>query len=264
MTDDVTAEGEATEEVVEPTEDTATSQDASEETTDEPKKEERKPRRNRRTESQRIAQLTAQVREKERELARLQEAAKAPQVDTSTAPKREDFDDYEQYIEARAEYSAVQAAEKRLSAAEKARAEAESKAQESEQARAFQQARDDTVDRGCEVYDDFEDVTGSDDLHITPVMADALLSSERGHDVWYHLGKNPEKAEKIAAMHPVQQIYELGRIEANLAGGKTASGAPPPTKPVSARGSSSNTLSDKLSTAEWMKKRAEEVRKSSL
>ena len=263
MMDDVTAAPESVEETpVEQPEDTATSGDATEDTNDDPKAE-KKPRRNRRTESQRIAQLTAQVRERERELARLQ-AQSVPQPTPADAPKREAYEDYESYIEARAEWKATQAAERRLSEADKARKESESQAQEQQQAHAFAEAREAALDRGSEIYDDFEDVVSNEDLHITPVMADALLTSKQGHDVWYHLGKNPETAEKIAAMHPVQQIYELGKLEAALSGGKTTSGAPKPTKPVQARGASSNAMSDKLDIAEWMKRRAEEVRKSSL
>ena len=262
MDDDVTAAPDDVEETpAEQHEDTATSGDATEDTKDEPKAE-KKPRRNRRTESQRIAQLTAQVREREREVARLQEQSK-PQPQPADAPKREAYEDYESYIEARAEWKAEQAAERKLSAAEKARAESHAKAQEEQQARAFSEAREAALDRGSELYEDFEEVVSAEDLHITPVMADALLTSKQGHDVWYHLGKHPEAAEKIAAMHPVQQIYELGKLEASLSGGKATSGAPKPTKPVTARGSTSNALSDKLSTAEWMKRRTEEVRKSS-
>lgn len=258
-------------EVVETTpEDTATSTEAepkevdpkieAEQSTEEPKEEpKKKPRRNRRTENQRIAQLTAQLREREREL----EAIKQPPEKPADAPKRENYDDYEEYIEARAEYRAEQAATKRLEAADKAREEREREAQAIQQHQTFESAREDTLERGSEKYEDFEAVTQQEDLHITPVMGDALLSSERGEDIWYHLGKNPDVAEKIANMEPVQQILEMGRLEERLSAGKTASNAPPPTKPVSSRGPANNTLSDKMSTADWMRKRNEEARKSS-
>ena len=235
------------------------SQDEPNQDESKPEPEKKKPRRNRRSESQRIAQLTAQLREREREL----EAAKQPPEPPADAPKRENFEDYEEYIEARAEYRAEQAATKRLEAAEKAREEREREAQTIQQQQSFESAREDTLERGADKYEDFEAVTQQDDLHITPIMGDALLSSERGEDVWYHLGKNPKVAEQIANMDPIQQALEIGKLEERLSSGKTASGAPPPTKPVNSRGPANNSLSDKMSTADWMRKRYEEVRKSS-
>jgi hypothetical protein len=248
------AEGEATPEVLQ-VEAPATSEDAPKE---EAKPAEEKPKRNRRTFEKRIDQLTAQLREAERRLN--EKPAESPK--TPDAPKREDFADYEEYIEAKAEFKAVQAAEKRLAEVEKTRKQDAERAQETAQQRSFMDARERVLDAGTEKYDDFEAVTTNEDLTITPVMADALLSAEKGDELWYHLGKNPELAEKIAAMHPVKQLMELGRLEATLAVGKRASTAPKPIDPVTSRGSTNNTLSDNLSTKEWMRRRNEEVRKS--
>lgn len=249
------AEGEATPEAVQ-IEEPAPSQDEA----PAPKPDE--SRRNRRNAERRIAQLTAEKREMERRLAALEQ--KPAETPTPSEPKREDFADYEQYIEAKAEYKAIQAAERKLSEAEKANRQAAERAQETAQQRAFTEARDAVIDRGTELYDDFEAVTTNEELPITPVMADALLSSEKGHELWYHLGKNPEVAERIAGLHPVKQIYELGRLDAQIAGGKRASAAPRPIDPVSPRGSNNNALRDNIPISEWMKRRSEEVRKSSV
>lgn len=239
---------------VEAQEESATSEDATEEV---PKVEE-KPRKNRRSFEKRIDQLTAQLRQKEREL---EETRSKSTQEPEKAPRREDFEDYESYIEAKAEHKAIQAAEKRLADAEAKAKEREARAQEEHQQRSFVEARENVLEKGVEAYPDFEAVTTNEDLSITPVMADALLSSEKGHDLWYHLGKHPELADRIADMHPVQQLMELGRIEATLSGRKP-SAAPKPTTTLNPRGTSANALSDKLSTEEWMKRRREEVRKS--
>jgi len=122
------------------------------------------------------------------------------------------------------------------------------------------EARESILEKGAEAYADFEAVTTNEDLSITPVMADALLSSEKGHELWYHLGKNPELADRIAEMHPVHQLMELGRIEATLSG-KKSSAAPKPTPSINPRGASNNSLSDNLDIKEWMRRRNEEVRK---
>lgn len=225
---------------------------------DEDKERERKGRRNRRTYDQRISQLTAQLREAREELEKAQ--AKSSQPDDKP-PKREDFDDYEEYVEAKAEYRAVKAAEQRLAEAEAKRAEADKRSQYERQQQAFTEARETTFERGADLYDDFEEVASNEDLTISETMAAAILSSKKGAELWYYLGKNPELAEDIASMNDMQQVYELGRLEASL-GTKKASNAPKPTKTVTARGTTSNALGDNLPIDEWMKRRREQVRKS--
>jgi len=233
----------------------ATSADAKpEEKTEEPQ------RKNRRSFQKRIDQLTAELRERDRKLAEYS----APKSEPSTAPKREDFADYEEYIEAKAEFKAVQAAEKRLQEAEKDRQKQAEQAQATAAQRSFIEAKETTLERGAAKYADFEAVVTNEDLEITPVMADGILSSEKGDELWYYLGKNPDVADEIAALPPGKQLMALGKLEATLTGGKKASAAPRPTEPVEARGSTTNALSDKLSTAEWMRRRREETRKSSI
>lgn len=231
--------------------DTATPSETQETKPDEPK-----PRRNRRNYGERIAQLTAKTRQLEREL----EQARSP-TKQEAAPKREDFADYEEYIDARAEYRAAQAVDKRLSDAEQKRRADEQAAAAERQQRSFEDAREAAIERGADAYPDFEDVTTREDLTITPVMADALLSSDKAHDIWYHLGKHPEVAEHIAGLSPVRQIAEIGKLEATLSG-KRASSAPKPTPTVQPRGATNNALSDNLDTKEWIRRRNEEVRKS--
>jgi len=237
---------------IEAPEESTTSEDAN----TEPKAE--TPRKPRRSVERRIDQLTAQLRQKEREL---EEARSKPTQTPAAEPKREDFDDYESYVKAVARHEAKEAAAERLAEAESKAKEREARAQEENQQRSFTEARESILEKGAEAYADFEAVTTNEDLSITPVMADALLSSEKGHELWYHLGKNPELADRIADMHPVQQLMELGRIEATLSGRKP-SAAPRPTTTLNPRGSSANALSDKLSVEDWMKRRREEVRKS--
>lgn len=217
-----------------------------------------KPHKNRRTFEKRIDQLTAQLRQRERELEEIQSKSSNP---PEKAPRREDFEDYESYIEAKAEHKAIEAAEKRLAEADAKAKERDARAQEENTQRSFAEARENVMEKGVEAYPDFEAVTTNENLSITPVMADALLASEKGHELWYHLGKNPELADRIAEMHPVHQLMELGRIEATLTGRK-ASAAPKPTTTLNPRGANTNALSDKLSVDDWMKRRREEIRKS--
>ena len=201
----------------------------------------------------RIDKLTRQIREQERQI----QALSRPQAEqpTDEAPKRESFEDYEEYIEARAEY----AAKKTLAEANNQR-QAETQQQAQQRAlEAAEVARDDLVEKGENAYEDFEQVCMTDDLHITPVMAEGLMASSDGHEVWYHLGKNPAKADKIARLPPAKQLFELGVLAASLKVSKTPSNAPPPPKPVNSRGRTDNALSDKEDIKTWMAKRSKQV-----
>ena len=233
-----------------PTEDTAA------ETTDEteePKAEEppeEKPRK-RRGFQKRIDKLTTQVREQERLIAELQTPKDAP----LSEPKRDDFDDYEKYIDARADYKA----EQRLEQDRKTRQEQSQQSQQREVAAAFEEARETVIESGIDAYKDFEDVAMSGDLQISQTMAEGLLQSETGHDVWYHLGKNPAKAEKISSLPPAKQLLELGRLEASLKSAKKPSNAPKPTKSVGSRGTANNGPADSSDLKTWMEKRNRQV-----
>ena len=227
-------------------EDTAPSEDS--EPAEKPAEEAHK-RKNRKSFDRRIAELTARSRQLEREL---EEARKPVQV--AAEPKREDHDDYESYVKAVAAYEAVQAASKHIAEAETRRRQADERREAESYQQSFEEARSTAYERGVDAYPDFEEVTTADDLAISPAMAEAILSSDKAHELWYHLGKHPEIAERIAGLPPVQQGRELGKLEATL-GGKRMSAAPKPTQSVQARGSTQNGLTDSLTTEEWIKRR---------
>jgi len=201
-----------------------------------------------------IDKLTRQVHEQRRQIAELS----TPREQAKAAPKRDDFDDYEQYIDARSEY----VVEQRLAKADENRQTQVNEARQRESAESYEETRESIIESGMDSFPDFEQVAMVNDgsLSISQAMADAILSSDAGHEVWYHLGKNPAKAEKIASLPPVKQILEMGKLEASLKAGKQPSNAPAPTKSVGNRGSTSNDLSDKLSMDEWVKRRNKQVR----
>jgi hypothetical protein len=67
-------------------------------------------------------------------------------------------------------------------------------------------------------------------------MAEAIIESEKGAEVLYHLGSHPDEAKRIAMLSPLAAARELGRIEARLSmpAPRTTTKAPPPVKPVGA------------------------------
>ena len=57
----------------------------------------------------------------------------------------------------------------------------------------------------------------------TPVMALAMKTSEQGPDVAYFLASNPGESERIAALSPLEQAREMGRLEGRYAYQETPS-----------------------------------------
>jgi hypothetical protein len=92
-------------------------------------------------------------------------------------------------------------------------------------------------------------------------MKDAIMVAERGPEVAYHLGSNPDEAARIASLPPLQQAIQLGRIEATLDPPKKVSTAPTPPPTVSKGNASSNFDPEKCTQAEYVKWREKSPRK---
>lgn len=89
---------------------------------------------------------------------------------------------------------------------------------------------------GAEVYPDFMTAVSTlDALGITGDQVNSLLGMEDAHKVIYSLGKNPEEAQRILSLPPIQQGRELERLAskpARAADPKAVSNAPKPISPV--------------------------------
>jgi hypothetical protein len=77
-------------------------------------------------------------------------------------------------------------------------------------------------------------------------VADALVQSENGAELVYHLGTHLDMADKLATMSPQQAMMELGRISANMSAQPNIklSAAPDPIEPISSGGSLSKDLGE--------------------
>lgn len=140
------------------------------------------------------------------------------------APKRESYHDYESFLEAKAEWRADQAVDKRFK--ERTEKEATERTQ-AERGKIEKTFRERSQKAATEV-DDFEDVLSASEAPMTPQMAEAIMHSELGPKLAYHLAKNPEEAERIAALPAARQATEIGRLETKI------ESAPPPKKPSNA------------------------------
>jgi hypothetical protein len=104
---------------------------------------------------------------------------------------------------------------------------------------------------------DFTEVAENPALHVTTTMASAIALDDKGPQLLYHLGKNPELADKIAQMSPHQQLVELGVLKATALAPKAprVSQAPPPIKPLTGNGSAATRSDEELSMEEYAAKR---------
>jgi hypothetical protein len=131
-----------------------------------------------------------------------------PQI---TKPKPEQFNDYDEYVEALADYKANQIFEQRTHQTQQLTRQ--QLAQREEQ-RLLAKAKTD-VEQASKRYADFETVVAS--VFLPTATLKAMYESEIGADLAYHLGKNPSEMERIQEMSPNSQIRELGKLEAKLA-----------------------------------------------
>lgn len=156
-----------------------------------------------------------------------------PQEDGPQPPRREDYQDYEAYIDARAEYRAALVFEQRLQEASR---QAQQRQSQEQVARSVQQDRAaiaQSADKFRATAKDFDEVMAGLDVPSTPVMERAIARTENPAAVLYALGKKPEVAQQIAALDPVDQAKAIGAIEFALKSRPPqVSKAPAPGNPV--------------------------------
>lgn len=173
-------------------------------------------------------------------------------------PTIDKFQNFDEYVAAKAEWIAARKIEQTLTEREKRAAAERETAERQKTAESWQQK----LQKATAEMPDFEDVISSADVPMTPAMQQAIMESDIGPKLAYHLANNPDEAVKIAQMTPMRAIATLGRLEERLSAApvKTASSAPEPITPVGQRATASKDP-DKMSTDEWLKWRREQIKK---
>lgn len=195
--------------------------------------EERQQERPKRSARDRINELTKRAHEAEREVQRMREAANRPPPESSSKPDPATFQSYDEYVEALADWKS----EQRVTAVLKQRDEQRTRDAESAAVEAKAQAWHERQGAFREVTPDYDAVVGKSSVQVAPHVVDALLDSDSGPDLAYHLAKHPETVKRINALPPLAAARELGRIEASLSTpaaprDKPASKAPAPITPA--------------------------------
>ncbi len=96
-----------------------------------------------------------------------------------------------------------------------------------------------------------------DELPLTRPLAEALIEADAPEKIMAFLAVNPDEVDRIARLSPARQAAEVGKLEAKLSAAPKVSNAPPPIKPIGARGGSSSNDPEHMTQAEYeaMRKR---------
>jgi hypothetical protein len=143
--------------------------------------------------------------------------------ETAAKPMADDFDDYDAYVEALTDWKV-----------DNKTREVASKATQSAEV-SFRQANwDDRQAAVVSIHPDYNEVVGSSDIELKQNVIDALMESERGPELAYHMATNPEYAAQLNRMSATGAALELGRLEASLDNpvAKAPSNAPTPITPI--------------------------------
>ena len=168
----------------------------------------------------------------------------APVADnTDKAPRREDFETWEAYEDARVDWrvetKARQANEKQVR--ELAQLLERSQREQQQTSLITQHAQRNA--EFAKYVPDFADVTDRPDVEVPGPASEAIMELPNSPAVLYAIGKDPSLAEAMHGMRPFQQAAFVGQISAALMQrSPQVSQAPPPGTPVGSRSSAPLTL----------------------
>jgi hypothetical protein len=162
-----------------------------------------------REEARKEAQTEREARQAlEARLAALESKGQPKANPVDEKPQPSQFSDAFEYAEALAEYTADQ----RI--ANMKREEAEAKQAEERQKVINQWSS--KVEAAKANLPDFDDIVASSDVVVNDDIRDAILESDVGPQILYHLAENDEIAKKIAGLSPKQALREIGKLEARF------------------------------------------------
>lgn len=162
-----------------------------------------------REEARQEAQRERQARvDLEQRLAALEQQRQPQASYVDQEPQPSQFADAFEYAKALAEFST----EKAL--AERDRQVAQAREQEAQQ-KIIQSWAQKVQDAKAELPD-FDDLVASSDVVVNNAVRDAILESDVGPRILYHLAENNDLAKKIASLSPNAALREIGKLEARF------------------------------------------------
>ena len=172
-------------------------------------------------------------------------------------PAQQEYSSYEEFVAAQARQAALDAVREQSEQQQKQQAEQKQRETHRQLVTDFLSSANQLA---AEV-NDFEDVAGSVQVGGTAV-GQALLMSDRGAQLSYYLGANPQelmRIEQASAGNPIVAARELTRLEAKaeaLIKSRSKSSASPQGKPLGVSPAvNSSAPSDRDSVEDWIRKR---------
>jgi hypothetical protein len=209
----------------------------------------------------RLDELTALRRDAERDrdywremATRQKEPEPEPKVAPQGKPELDTYGSYDEYVEALADWKFDQ----RMQAERSREQEQQLEQTRAQQVQTFQQRAQSVR----EAHDDFDEVVGNRSLPISEAMAETAYASEKGPELLYYLGQHPREAARIYALSPYAQAMEMGKLEVAISQpSRTQTSAPDPIEPVSGVGGPQSVDPDKMTTAEWVQWRNNQLKR---
>jgi len=162
-----------------------------------------------REEARQEAQRERQARvDLEQRLAALEQQRQPQAINVDQEPQPSQFSDAFEYAKALAEFSTERAL------AERDRQVAQAREQEAQQK--IIQSWAQKVQEAKAELPDFDDLVASSDVVVNNAVRDAILESDVGPKILYHLAENNDLAKKIASLSPNAALREIGRLEARF------------------------------------------------
>lgn len=183
-----------------------------------------------------------QISELNQRLEQLAQSAPEPKTTSGKegmdeAPKRADFENYEDYLEARASFKASEVLRRELVRLQSERAEASKAQQQADSEKNLRRMAEKRISDGRKEYADFDsaiqDAFDSGVIEAGTELYHGLIESDLGHKIAYYLAQpdNHAEAERLNELSPRALQRELGKLELKLSeGGKkepTKGGAKP-------------------------------------
>lgn len=186
---------------------------------------------------------------------RFMQQGSAPAPTQGGEPRRDQFQDYETYLEARAEWRAANLVRGVLQESSSRNAQATQANVAAQQIGAMQRNIKGSITEFVKAHPDYHDVIESHDVDIPPPATLAIGTHKEAAAIMYHLGQNPDLAESLQTMSPVEQIATIGEIAASVRSSPRVSKAPAPGQPVGSKpGSSSEPPEDTAAYMAWAEK----------
>lgn len=202
------------------------------------------------------AKFQRQLQEEREARIRLEEQLKArapaEQKNSDNEPQLADYDDFQKYSRDLAKWVAKQEVQSTLSERQALESQYRANAAQQQTAAAWGKK----VEAALKDIPDYVDVVSAADIPLSAAMKEAIMESDAGPKLAYHLATHPDEAARIATLTPIGAVRALTLIEAGFKA-KPVTSTPEPIVPTGAKQTTGvKSLSD-LSQSEFEKRRRE-------